>query len=178
MSFVNVKHARWLPILVLIISMTSIQSGAALAKTIFPQIGAPGITALRLTLGTLILALIFKPWRLRFQPSERVPLILYGLALGGMNYLFYLSLRTVPLGVAVALEFTGPLVLALIGSRRPMDFVWVVLAVAGLFFLLPLRTGLTDVDPLGACLALGAGALWALYILTGQRAGSQHGLLP
>ncbi len=175
MSFVNVKHARWLPILVLIISMTSIQSGAALAKTIFPQIGAPGITALRLTLGTLILALIFKPWRLRFQPSERVPLILYGLALGGMNYLFYLSLRTVPLGVAVALEFTGPLVLALIGSRRPMDFVWVVLAVAGLFFLLPLRTGLTDVDPLGACLALGAGALWALYILTGQRAGSQHG---
>lgn len=73
----------------------------------------PGVTALRLALGTLILVVVFKPWRLRFSPAQRVPLLLYGLALGAMNYLFYLSLQRIPLGVAVALEFTGPLAVAL-----------------------------------------------------------------
>lgn len=175
MSFTHAKHAVWLPVLVLIIAMTSIQGGAALAKTLFPTVGAPGITALRLGLGTLILCLIFKPWRLRFSRSQLVPLAIYGLALGGMNYSFYLAIRTVPLGIAVALEFTGPLVLALMGSRRPLDFIWVALAVVGLYFLLPIGHDIGSVDPEGALLALTAGALWALYILAGQRAGSQHG---
>ncbi|MCU5772962.1 threonine/homoserine exporter RhtA [Erwiniaceae bacterium BAC15a-03b] len=165
----------WLPIFVLLIAMTSIQGGAALAKTLFPLVGAPGITALRLGLGTLILCAIFKPWRLRFSRQQLGPLIVYGLALGAMNYLFYLALRTVPLGIAVALEFTGPLTLALIGSRRALDFVWVVLAVLGLWFLLPLGHDISSVDPQGAALAVGAGACWALYILAGQKAGAEHG---
>ncbi|MBM7342432.1 inner membrane transporter RhtA [Pantoea coffeiphila] len=155
--------------------MTSIQGGAALAKSLFPLVGAPGITALRLGLGTLILCIVFKPWRLRFQRSQILPLIIYGLSLGGMNYLFYLSIRTVPLGIAVALEFTGPLALALASSRRPLDFLWVILALLGLVFLLPLGENVSSVDPVGALLALGAGALWAVYIITGKRAGSQHG---
>ncbi|MEN5016179.1 threonine/homoserine exporter RhtA [Erwinia sp. Eh17-17] len=175
MSSSSIKNAVWLPILLLLIAMTSIQGGAALAKTLFPAVGAPGITALRLGLGTIILCVIFKPWRLRFQRQQILPLVIYGLALGGMNYAFYLSIRTVPLGVAVALEFTGPLVLALAGSRRPLDFLWVALAVAGLFFLLPVGHSINSVDPLGAAYALIAGALWALYILAGKRAGSQHG---
>jgi len=175
MSPQQFKNSRWLPILLLLIAMTSIQGGAALAKTLFPQVGAPGITALRLGLGTLILCIIFKPWRLRFSRSQALPLIIYGLALGGMNYLFYLSIRTVPLGIAVALEFTGPLALALAGSRRALDFLWVFLAILGLFFLLPVGQDISSVDPLGALLAVGAGALWAVYILAGQRAGSQHG---
>ncbi|MBP2170526.1 inner membrane transporter RhtA [Erwinia toletana] len=165
----------WLPILVLLIAMTSIQGGAALAKTLFPLVGAPGITALRLGLGTVILCIIFKPWRLRFSRQQMGPLIIYGLALGAMNYLFYLALRTVPLGIAVALEFTGPLTLALLGSRRALDFVWVVLAVLGLWFLLPLGHDISSVDPQGAALAVGAGACWALYILAGQKAGAEHG---
>lgn len=107
------KAAAWLPIVVILIAMTSIQSGASLAKSLFPVVGAPGVTALRLALGTLILVVVFKPWRLRFSPAQRVPLLLYGLALGAMNYLFYLSLQRIPLGVAVALEFTGPLAVAL-----------------------------------------------------------------
>ncbi len=107
------KAAAWLPILVILVAMTSIQSGASLAKSLFPVVGAPGVTALRLALGTLILVVVFKPWRLRFSPAQRVPLLLYGLALGAMNYLFYLSLQRIPLGVAVALEFTGPLAVAL-----------------------------------------------------------------
>lgn len=175
MSLSSFKASVGLPILVLLIAMTSIQGGAALAKSLFPVIGAPGITALRLGLGTLILCIIFKPWRLRFRPEQRIPLILYGLALGGMNYLFYLSIRTVPLGVAVALEFTGPLALALASSRRPQDFIWVALAVLGLWFLLPLGQDFSAVDPKGALLAVGAGACWALYIITGQRAGADHG---
>ncbi|VTN15208.1 Inner membrane transporter rhtA [Raoultella terrigena] len=92
-----------------------------------------------------------------------------------MNYLFYLSIQRIPLGIAVALEFTGPLAVALFGSRRPLDFVWVVLAVLGLWYLLPLGQDVAQVDLTGALLALGAGACWAVYILTGQRAGEEHG---
>ena len=87
------KAAAWLPILVILVAMTSIQSGASLAKSLFPVVGAPGVTALRLALGTLILVVVFKPWRLRFSPAQRVPLLLYGLALGAMNYLFYSARR-------------------------------------------------------------------------------------
>ncbi|MEX0515567.1 threonine/homoserine exporter RhtA [Raoultella planticola] len=169
------KIPAWLPILVILIAMVSIQSGASLAKSLFPLVGAPGVTALRLALGTLILVIIFKPWRLHFTAEQRLPLLLYGLALGAMNYLFYLSIQRIPLGIAVALEFTGPLAVALFGSRRPLDFVWVILAVLGLWFLLPLGQDVAQVDLTGALLALGAGACWAVYILTGQLAGEEHG---
>lgn len=165
----------WMPVAVILIAMLSIQSGASLAKSLFPLVGAPGVTALRIALGTLILVVIFKPWRLRFKKEQRLPLLLYGLALGAMNYMFYLSIQTIPLGIAVALEFTGPLAVALFSSRRPVDFIWVVLAVLGLWFLLPLGQSVTQIDLTGAALALGAGACWAVYILTGQRAGEEHG---
>ena len=169
------KVPSWLPILVILISMVSIQSGASLAKSLFPLIGAPGVTALRLVLGTLILVVVFKPWRLRFAKAQRLPLLFYGLSLGAMNYLFYLSLQRIPLGIAVALEFTGPLAVALFSSRRAVDFIWVILAVVGLWFLLPLGQDVAHVDLTGALLALGAGAGWAVYILSGRRAGEEHG---
>ncbi|MEE9654523.1 threonine/homoserine exporter RhtA [Kluyvera ascorbata] len=169
------KVPSWLPILVILISMVSIQSGASLAKSLFPLVGAPGVTALRLALGTLILVVVFKPWRLRFAKAQRLPLLFYGLSLGAMNYLFYLSLQRIPLGIAVALEFTGPLAVALFSSRRAVDFIWVILAVVGLWFLLPLGQDVAHVDLAGALLALGAGAGWAVYILSGRRAGEEHG---
>lgn len=165
----------WLPVAVILIAMLSIQSGASLAKSLFPLVGAPGVTALRIVLGTAILVVIFKPWRLHFKKEQRLPLLFYGLSLGAMNYLFYLSIQTIPLGIAVALEFTGPLAVALFSSRRPVDFIWVVLAVLGLWFLLPLGQNVSEIDLTGAALALGAGACWAIYILTGQRAGEEHG---
>ncbi|EMI6681324.1 threonine/homoserine exporter RhtA [Enterobacter kobei] len=165
----------WLPVAVILIAMLSIQSGASLAKSLFPLVGAPGVTALRIVLGTAILVAIFKPWRLRFKKEQRLPLLFYGLSLGAMNYMFYLSIQTIPLGIAVALEFTGPLAVALFSSRRPVDFIWVVLAVLGLWFLLPLGQNVTEIDLTGAALALGAGACWAVYILTGQRADEEHG---
>ncbi|CUU23446.1 threonine/homoserine exporter RhtA [Duffyella gerundensis] len=167
--------SHWLPITALLIAMISIQGGAALAKSIFPQVGATGITAIRLGIGTLILCVIFKPWRMRISRHNLPPLIIYGIALGAMNTLFYLAIRTVPLGIAVGLEFIGPLTLALAGSRRPLDFVWVLLALVGLWYLLPFGEGLSEIDPLGAALAIAAGACWAIYIVSGQRAGSGHG---
>ena len=163
----------WLPVVILLVAMMSLQGGASLAKSLFDVAGAPGITALRLGLGTLLLCLFFKPWRLRFTPAQRKPLLIYGLALGCMNFLFYLALRTIPLGVGVALEFLGPLALA--GARRLLDFLWIALAVAGLWFLLPIGDGVSHIDPLGALLAVGAGVCWAIYILAGQRAGAEHG---
>ena len=169
------KSSVWMPVAVILIAMMSIQSGASLAKSLFPLIGAPGVTALRIALGTLILVVVFKPWRLRFKKEQRLPLLFYGLALGGMNYMFYLSIQTIPLGIAVALEFTGPLAVALFSSRRPVDFIWVILAVLGLWFLLPLGQSVSQIELTGAALALGAGACWAVYILTGQRAGEEHG---
>jgi len=169
------KMPVWLPIVVLLVAMCSIQGGASLAKSLFPLVGAPGVTALRIALGTLILVVIFKPWRLRFTREQRLPLLMYGLSLGAMNYMFYLSIQTVPLGIAVALEFVGPLSVALFGSRRAIDFLWVILAVIGLWYLLPLGDNVSHVDLTGAAYALGAGACWAVYIISGQKAGEEHG---
>ncbi|MCG8710539.1 threonine/homoserine exporter RhtA [Brenneria sp. 4F2] len=174
MTLSSPRLSALLPVFLLIVSMVSIQSGAALAKTLFPLIGASGVTALRLSIGTLILCAIFKPWRTRFS-GNRLPLLIYGAMLGGMNFLFYLSLRTIPLGIAVALEFTGPLAVAMLSSRRVIDFLWVILAILGLWFLLPLGHNLGNIDLSGAICALSSGACWALYILFGRKAGANHG---
>ncbi|HCH49234.1 MAG TPA: threonine/homoserine exporter RhtA [Proteus sp.] len=171
----SAKLQVFYPVLLLLLSMLSIQSGASLAKSLFPVIGAPAVTALRLLLGTLILFFIFKPWRIKFTRESLMPLFLYGLSLGAMNYLFYLALETIPLGIAVALEFTGPLAVAMFSSRRAIDFVWIILVIAGLGLLLPIGDNIHGLDPLGILYALGAGVGWALYIVFGQRAGKGYG---
>ncbi|MBC3410938.1 MULTISPECIES: threonine/homoserine exporter RhtA [Pseudomonas] len=164
------------PIALLLIAMASIQSGASLAKSMFPIVGAQGTTALRLIFASVLMLLILRPWRARLDASTLRNVIIYGMALGGMNFLFYMSLRSVPLGVAVALEFTGPLTVALLASRRALDFVWIALAVAGLLLLIPVGQTDTGLDLVGALYALGAGVCWALYILYGQRAGAENGI--
>ncbi|HUE92397.1 threonine/homoserine exporter RhtA [Pseudomonas sp.] len=164
-----------LPIILLLIAMTSIQSGASLAKGLFPEIGASGTTALRLSLGALILCILMRPWQAKLTLKSCRSLLAYGLSLGSMNLLFYLSLKTIPLGIAVALEFTGPLGLALLSSRRLLDFVWIALAVFGLWLLLPTAQSDVALDPVGMALALAAGLCWALYIVFGQKAGAEHG---
>lgn len=163
------------PILLLLVAMASLQGGASLAKSLFPLIGAEGTTTLRLGLAALILCLCMRPWRAPLSWRSCRSLLAYGGALGSMNLLFYLSLKTVPLGIAVALEFTGPLGLALLSSRRPLDFGWIALAVAGLWLLLPDQQASTRIDPQGMVFALAAGLCWALYIVFGQKAGAEHG---
>jgi inner membrane transporter RhtA len=95
--------------------------------------------------------------------------------MGWMNLFFYLALRSIPLGIAMALEFTGPLGVALFASRRPSDFLWVLMAVLGVLVLLPMGVGSKPLPPLGIACALAAGACWALYIVFGRKAGAVHG---
>jgi inner membrane transporter RhtA len=164
-----------LPIALLLVAMLSLQGAASLAKSMFSTVGASGMVAVRLGLSTLMLSILFRPWRLRFNRQQGKALIIYGIALGGMNYLFYLALRTIPLGIGVALEFLGPLTLALVNSRRLLDLIWIAIIILGLMLLLPLKTNLQQLDPFGAALAIGAGICWAIYILAGQKAGAEHG---
>jgi inner membrane transporter RhtA len=155
--------------------MVSIQTGASFAKHLFPLVGPQGSAALRLFFACLILWGVWRPWTRWPSRHHWGAIWLYGLSLGGMNLLFYLSLARIPLGIAVAFEFCGPLAVALLASRRASDFLWVACAVAGLALLLPLR-GTSALDPWGVAFALAAGLCWALYIVFGRRVGaSVHG---
>ena len=167
---------RLYPIALLLIAMASIQTGASLAKGMFPLIGAQGTTALRLIFASLFMLILLRPWRARLTWRTLRTVMIYGIALGCMNLLFYMSLRTVPLGIAVALEFTGPLAVAILASRRAVDFAWVALAVLGLLLLIPMGDTQAGIDPVGVSYALGAGVCWALYILYGQKAGADNGV--
>lgn len=163
------------PIAVLIAAMVCFQLGATIAKGLFPAVGASGTAALRLALSALILLAVWRPWRLRLNAREIRVIVIYGAALGWMNFFFYLSLRFIPLGVAVSLEFVGPLALAMAASRRAIDFLWILLAALGLLALLPLGLGSKQLDPVGVACGLAAGACWALYIYFGRKAGAAHG---
>ncbi|MDB5452780.1 MAG: protein of unknown function transrane [Caulobacteraceae bacterium] len=159
---------RLLPVLLTLLGMVSIQTGAALAKQLFPDVGPDGATALRLILAAAILLIVWRPWRAPIGRKRLGAIALYGLTLGVMNLTFYLALATVPLGVAVALELIGPLALVL--SHNRLDLAWVALAAIGLLVLLPL-TGASSLDWRGAALALAAGGFWALYIVFGSKTG-------
>lgn len=163
-------------VLAVLVAMSSIQLGASLAKGLFPVLGAQGATALRLVFAALILLAVWRPWRTRVTGRELRVVMVYGAALGVMNLTFYMALSRIPLGIAVAIEFTGPLAVALLSTRRALDFVWALLAVAGILLILPLTKSSAALDPLGVVWALAAGTCWALYILFGQRAGAAvHG---
>ncbi|SFV37203.1 inner membrane transporter RhtA [Devosia crocina] len=164
-----------LPILLVVIGMIFTQTGASFAKLLFPLVGANGATALRLTLAALVLVLVFRPWRHRLERKQWRAVLMYGGVMGAMNLFFYAALEHIPLGIAVALEFTGPLAVALFGARRPLDFAWIALALAGFALLLPWTGVSGDISPLGVFLALCAGACWAGYIIFGQRAGTGGG---
>ena len=163
----------FIAVICVLLAMVTIQSGASVAKQLFPLIGPEGTTALRLGFSAAILCLVFKPWR-AFPPiGQRMPIIVYGLSLGGMNILFYYAIERIPLGIGVALEFTGPLAVALLSSRKKRDLFWVACAIVGIILLLPDMKGEDSLDPVGVILALAAGACWAFYILFGKKTGNQ-----
>lgn len=170
MTDTNLKSLL-LAVVSVILAMVCIQSGASIAKQLFPVIGPEGTTALRVGFSAAILWLVFRPWRHWPQGRQWRALTIYGACLGGMNILFYLAIERIPLGVGVALEFTGPLAVALLMSRRKMDLVWVACALAGVLMLMPDMRGEDALDPIGVLLALAAGGCWAGYILFGQKAG-------
>ena len=129
---------------------------------------------MRVGFSAVLLLLLWRPWRWKLSRADGLSIIRYGAALGAMNLLFYMSLRTLPFGLAVAIEFSGPLAVAIFYSRRAVDFVWVALALLGLGMLLPLGISGSTLDPVGVLYALGAAVLWAMYIVFGKRIGHLH----
>lgn len=172
----NLKAAPHLQALILLfIAMVSMQSSGALAKVLFEHFPVLTISAMRLLMGSLILAIIFRIWQVNFKQIKWSAIISYGVALAGMNALFYLSIERLPLGIAVSFEFIGPLSVALFHARQKFDFIWVGLAVLGLVLLFPFDQAAHRLDPIGIALALGAGACWALYIIAGQKPSGVSG---
>jgi len=157
----------------LLVSIVSIQLGAAVAVQLFETLGPAGTTFLRIALAAVLLLAVT---RRRISPDARRhvgQLLVFGCAIGAMNLCFYGAIARIPLGLAVAIEFIGPLGVAVLTSRRLGDFVWIGLAVAGLVLLTPDVGG--ALDPLGVSLALAAGAGWASFILLSPRVARDVG---
>ncbi|OXG00416.1 inner membrane transporter RhtA [Flavobacterium araucananum] len=155
------------PIYAVLLAIISVQCGAAIAKSLFPAIGAAGTASIRIGVSAIILLIAYRPNLKAITPEQWKIVIPYGLSLGAMNLIFYLAIERIPIGLAVTLEFIGPLLVAIIGSRRLIDYCWVLLAAAGIVLIAPWTND--RVDMLGVVFALLAGALWAAYIVLGGK---------
>lgn len=155
------------------LGIACVQFGAALAKGLFEAAGPGGTVFLRVAFAALALLLITRPNLRGYSWREYGVAAAFGLVLAAMNLSFYSALDRIPLGVAVTLEFTGPLAVAIIGSRKMLDVLWVVLAAGGILLLAPLGVfGDLDLDPMGVALALLAGCFWASYIILSAKTGA------
>lgn len=158
------------PLALVVTGIVSVQFGAALATTLFADLGPSGTVLLRIGFAALIMFVAVRPrWR-DYDRSALKLVLVFGVALAVMNLAFYEALDRIPLGIAVTIEFAGPLAVAVIGSRRPLDVVWAFLAAAGIL-LLANPGGANGVDPAGVGFALIAAVCWAGYIVLAERAG-------
>jgi inner membrane transporter RhtA len=155
------------PTALVMLGIVSVQLGSALAKQLFSEVGSIGTVALRLFFAAVVLMLLWRP-TLRLSRRTWSVVLGYGVILGLMNLSFYSALARIPLGIAVTIEFLGPLAVALAGSRRWLDAFWAVLAASGVVLLME---GSGDLDLVGVLLALAAGTFWGLYILVGAALG-------
>jgi inner membrane transporter RhtA len=150
-----------------LLAILSVQGGAALAKGLFPLLGAESTTLIRVALSVLILMAVNRTNLRKLTTQQWKAVIPYGAVLGAMNLTFYMAIKRVPLGLGVTLEFIGPLMVAVFGSRHAIDILWVLLAAFGIVLIAPWDT--KSVDLIGVILALMAGAFWAAYIILGAR---------
>ncbi len=156
-----------------LLAIVSVQLGAAIAKSLFEDLGPSGTVFLRVAFAALVLLLLWRPQVSGYTRREYLVAMLFGLALAAMNFSLYQAIDRIPLGVAVTLEFIGPLGIAVAGSRRVLDLLWAFLAAGGILLLAPLGVlGEVDLDPIGVLLALLAGSFWAAYIILSARTGS------
>lgn len=163
--------------LALILSIISLCIGTSFAKSLFDSLGPVGTTTLRLVFSTCFMWLLWRPWRLALTRSDLASVIPYGICMVGMNSFFYMAIDKLPLGIAIAIQFSGPLTVAVLSSRSRYDFLWVLFALGGLYLLLwPSTDGdeLFSLDLTGIVFALIGGTFWACYILVGQRARMIH----
>lgn len=147
----------------------SVQFGGALAVTLMPRAGAPGVVALRLLAAAIVLLVFCRPRLRGHSRTDWGTVIVFGVAMGAMNGLFYEAVARIPLGAAVTLEVLGPLTLSVLASRRAINVLWACLALAGVFLLG--GGGFGNLDSTGVAFALGAGAMWAAYIVFSARTG-------
>ncbi|UIN36912.1 EamA family transporter [Methylobacterium oryzae] len=158
----------------ILFSQASLNLGAALGKHLFPVVGAEGVAALRVGLAAVLLLAILRPWRSPVGRGHVGSLLLYGTTMGMMSLFIYQAIARIPIGVATAIEVTGPLSIVLLNSRRPLDFLWLGAAVLGLALLLPLDTS-KALDPLGVAFACGAATCWALYVVSARKVSGPLG---
>ncbi|MEJ2911623.1 EamA family transporter [Pseudoalteromonas sp. C12FD-1] len=159
----------------ILIAMILITAGASIAKSMFSTLTPENITVLRLILSAIILFFGLKAWEVRFVRKGFLIVLAYGAAVAGMNFFFYLAIKTVPVGVALAIELTGPLCVAAVYSQNRLDYIWVLLAAIGIYFLLPSSSQVSDLDMVGLLYALVAAFFWGTYILVGKKAGKHYG---
>ena len=160
------------PILV-ISAIASVQVGAALARNLFGQMSTSGVLFLRLAIAAVVMLTVVRPRVRSWSRSTVLAVLLMGVAVAALNQVFYLAIAHIPLGIAVTVEFLGPLLLSVVQTRRPTDLIWAALALAGVAILgLGSRTGSDAISALGIALALLSGVLWAMYILASARLGA------
>jgi inner membrane transporter RhtA len=164
-----------LPIAAVCGAMAAFQAGGAVAKSLFPIVGPQGAAALRMLLAAAMLAPVVRPWRNFPSKAPRVPLLGFGICTGFTVIMFYAAISRVPLGVAISLQFLGPLSVAILGSRRPSDVLWAALAGTGVWALVGRGTMSGVLDPLGVGFGLAAAVGWAGYILFGRAASAGFG---
>lgn len=170
------KNLQWLAILYMLLSMMAYQMNASFAKQLIATLDPLTVTVLRLSFASILIALMFRSWRIISQLKQLKwrDLLFYSAALGSMNILFYMSLGKLPQGIAVGLEFIGPLGLALISIQRRRDYIWVGFAILGIALMIPWHDAThQSFSYIGAACALAAGLCWALYIYFGQRVVQQ-----
>ena len=160
------------PVALVFAAILSLQLGSATAKHLFPVMGAAGTVSLRVGLGALVLLALWRPRLRGYGRRQYLLAAVFGLTTALMNLCFYAALARLPLGVAVTLEFLGPLIVAVVGSRRVRDFAWVACAAAGVALFSPVGQQALALDPVGVLFALGAALFWAGYILLSARAGN------
>jgi inner membrane transporter RhtA len=165
----------FLPLAAVLAAMGCFQLGASFAKGLFPAIGPQGAAALRILFAALMLLAAARPWRNWPAKAPLWPLFGLGLSSACAMVMFYEAIARVPQGIAIGLQFLGPLAIALIGSRRPLDVVWALLAGAGVWAMVGQGLGGARLDPIGVAWALGAAGGWAGYILFGRVAGKAFG---
>ncbi|MFF1894472.1 DMT family transporter [Streptomyces sp. NPDC058206] len=163
------RRAALAPVALVVAGGLSVQFGSAVAALLMPRAGALGVVTLRLVVAAVVLLVVCRPKLRGHSRADWGTVVAFGVAMGAMNMLFYQALDRIPLGAAVTLEVLGPLALSVIASRRLINFVWAGLALGGVFLLG--GGGFDRLDPLGAAFALGAGAMWATYIVFSARTG-------
>lgn len=149
-------------------AMIFVQTGAAFAKTLFPAVGSEGVAALRIGLAAIILLFLFRPWTLLGGAISWPALLLYGLILALMNLLIYRAFAYIPVSIAISIEVLGPLVAALISSRKKSDLIWIGLSALGMFFLAAGDIH-GNINLVGVVFSLAAAFFWGLYVIVGKK---------